>query len=201
MSLMQAAQEFSRSHDLAQAELLNEFLTGECEAGKGKLDSGQQDDYDLLATWKHLMVSRNWERIPLKSMIEKGVPDVLRGAVWKWFSKADDHKDETRSFDELVQQSLQTDPETLWAIEKDIRRTFPRHVLFETQQGQDQLSKVLCAYATCDPHVGYCQGMGFIAALLLCYTCAEDAFWILRAVMCRPEFDLRSMLSPGSTSL
>jgi len=31
--------------------------------------------------------------------------------------------------------------------------------------------------------VGYVQGMGFIAGLLLLYMCEEDAFWTLVALM------------------
>ena len=31
--------------------------------------------------------------------------------------------------------------------------------------------------------VGYVQGMGFIAGLLLLYMCEEDAFWILTALL------------------
>ena len=33
------------------------------------------------------------------------------------------------------------------------------------------------------PQVGYVQGMGFIAGLLLLYMCEEDAFWTLVALL------------------
>ena len=42
--------------------------------------------------------------------------------------------------------------------------------------GQTALFRVLVAYAQADPAVGYCQGMGFIAAVLLSYLTEEDAF-------------------------
>lgn len=33
------------------------------------------------------------------------------------------------------------------------------------------------------PQVGYVQGMGFVAGLLLLYMCEEDAFWTLVALL------------------
>ena len=58
---------------------------------------------------------------------------------------------------------------TLEDIERDIPRTFPRHELFAVKEGAGQtaLRRLLRCYAEYDPEVGYCQGMGFIAAMLL----------------------------------
>ena len=158
----------------------------------------QDDELGDLTIWKSFIFRQDLNLIPFRLLVAKGVPDVLRGPVWKLLSHSTFHPDESRTFEQLIAESLDVDFDTKNAIEKDIARTFPKHVLFETRQGQNQLWKVLSAYAACDPQVGYCQGMGFIAAFLLCYTCAEDAFWILRSVMLRPEYDLRSMLLPGS---
>jgi len=55
-------------------------------------------------------------------------------------------------------------------IEKDIHRTFPRHIFFsEIGKGQMALFNVLKAYSVYNKAIGYCQGMGFISALLLMY--------------------------------
>jgi hypothetical protein len=43
--------------------------------------------------------------------------------------------------------------------------------------GQTSLFRVLVAYAHLNGVVGYCQGMGFIAALFLSYMPEEEAFW------------------------
>ena len=51
-------------------------------------------------------------------------------------------------------------------IDKDLPRTFPGHPLLDGI-GRDALRRVLCAYALHNPAVGYCQGMNFLAALLL----------------------------------
>lgn len=49
--------------------------------------------------------------------------------------------------------------------------------------GQQSLRRILIWYAALDPDVGYCQGMGFIAALLLSYMVEEDAFYCFYAVL------------------
>jgi hypothetical protein len=53
----------------------------------------------------------------------------------------------------------------------------------EAGPGQESLRQVLIWYASQDPEVGYCQGMGFIAALLLSYMVPEDAFYCFYAVL------------------
>jgi hypothetical protein len=49
----------------------------------------------------------------------------------------------------------------------------------DTGYGQDSLRNVLTYYAVFDKEVGYCQGMGFIAAMFLTYMPEEDAFYTL----------------------
>jgi len=48
-------------------------------------------------------------------------------------------------------------------------RTFPSHPYFSTQLGPGQLSlfNLLKAYSLLDEEVGYCQGLSFIAGILL----------------------------------
>ena len=38
---------------------------------------------------------------------------------------------------------------------------------------------MLSAYSVYNPEVGYCQGMNFVAALLLLTASEEDVFWML----------------------
>ena len=73
-------------------------------------------------------------------------------------------------------------------IERDIDRTFPRHLQFEkegegTSSGQEALRLLLQIYAKTDGEVGYCQGMAFIAGLLLTYMAEEDAFYCFSAAL------------------
>jgi hypothetical protein len=45
-----------------------------------------------------------------------------------------------------------------------------------TAAGQTSLFRLLVAYAQHDPAIGYCQGMGFVCAVLLSYMTEADAF-------------------------
>jgi hypothetical protein len=86
------------------------------------------------------------------------------------------------------------------AIERDLKRTFPKHSLFRESQieGQDEggdsdeasqlsgevygkqaLRRVLRAYSVYDMEIGYCQGMNFIVGMFLMFLTEEEAFWLL----------------------
>ncbi|RCV31029.1 hypothetical protein SETIT_6G143500v2 [Setaria italica] len=62
-------------------------------------------------------------------------------------------------------------------IIRDISRTFPSHIFFQQRHGPGQRSlyNILKAYSVYGRDVGYVQGMGFLAGLLLLYI-NEDAF-------------------------
>lgn len=53
----------------------------------------------------------------------------------------------------------------------------------ENGLGQTSLRHLLHWYAALDPDVGYCQGMGFIAALFLTYMIEEQAFYTFYTVL------------------
>jgi hypothetical protein len=59
---------------------------------------------------------------------------------------------------------------------QDVRRTFPRLAMFASDDGIAALWRVLRAYALHDPVVGYCQGMNFVAGLLLLHLDEPSAF-------------------------
>ena len=50
-------------------------------------------------------------------------------------------------------------------------RTFPSHPYFTHQHGQKTLHNVLHAYAVSDKDVGYCQGLSFVAGIILMHVC------------------------------
>jgi len=62
--------------------------------------------------------------------------------------------------------------------------------------GQNALRRILQSYAALDTEVGYCQGMGFIAALFLTYLVEEDAFYCFHSVLSRSSSPLRLMYLP-----
>ena len=73
-------------------------------------------------------------------------------------------------------------------ILKDLDRTYPNQSLFKTKYGSGQRSlyRVLCSYSKYNKEIGYVQGMGFIAAvllILLIYMDEESTFFILESLM------------------
>jgi len=87
-------------------------------------------------------------------------------------------------------------------IERDLKRTFPKHSLFcesqnddanherddrsddssqmeEEVYGKQALRRILRAYCVYDRDIGYCQGMNFIAGMLLMFLTEEESFWLL----------------------
>ncbi|XP_027154692.1 EVI5-like protein isoform X1 [Coffea eugenioides] len=130
--------------------------------------------------WKHYI-----RRKPhvVKRRIRKGIPDCLRGLVWQLISGSRDLLLMNPGvYEQLV--IYETSASELDII-RDISRTFPSHVFFRQRHGPGQRSlyNVLKAYSVFDRDVGYVQGMGFIAGLLLLYMSEEDAFWLLVALL------------------
>ncbi|XP_020083356.1 EVI5-like protein [Ananas comosus] len=119
----------------------------------------------------------------VKRRIRKGIPDCLRGLVWQLISGSRD----LLLLNPGVYERLviyETSPSELDII-RDISRTFPSHVFFQQRHGPGQRSlyNVLKAYSVYDRDVGYVQGMGFLAGLLLLYMSEEDAFWLVVALL------------------
>jgi len=156
---------------------------------------------DRLEKW--LLMLKNWDSVSqkkkLKSRCRKGIPDAVRGQVWMKLTGADELKINSKGkYNELRFEN----PEKKYAdvIDKDLARTFPKHSIFNknSEIGQKGLQQVLRAYAVYDREVGYCQGMGFLAALFLMYMTEEDAFWLLVAVFSdKNKWKMRGLFTDG----
>ncbi|RDX79833.1 Ecotropic viral integration site 5 protein-like protein [Mucuna pruriens] len=130
--------------------------------------------------WKHYLRKKSHV---VKRRIRKGIPDCLRGLVWQLISGSRDLLLMNPGvYEQLV--IYETSASELDII-RDISRTFPSHVFFQQRHGPGQRSlyNVLKAYSVFDRDVGYVQGMGFLAGLLLLYMSEEDAFWLLVALL------------------
>lgn len=131
--------------------------------------------------WNKMM--RKWDRYSsrtskMRSRLYKGIPDCVRGEAWKLLSNSG--KLRTANSGKYALLLARPSPHTE-QINRDINRTFPKHIFFQDRGGlgQQLLFNVLKAFSLYNPTVGYCQGMGFIAAMLLIYMEEEDAFWVL----------------------
>lgn len=63
-------------------------------------------------------------------------------------------------------------------ISKDLARTRTSKRI-KTKEGQEEMERVLLAIAYCMPDVGYCQGMNFIASVLISVTESEQQGFII----------------------
>lgn len=80
-------------------------------------------------------------------------------------------------------------------------RTFPTHQYFSAQLGAGQLClyNLLKAYSLLDTEVGYCQGISFVAGVLLLHMSEEQAFDMLKFLMY--DLGLRRQYRPDMISL
>lgn len=152
----------------------------------------QRREKEVERTKKWLKMLNNWDRYinikddKLRNRIRKGIPDVVRGRAWSLLLNAQAVRQRFPDLSKLVLNGAdKTEGLVMDEIERDIDRTFPRHVQFVSTSGMGQASLrlVLQKYASLDPAVGYCQGMGFVAGLFLTYMIKEKAFYYLFSVM------------------
>ncbi|KAL1023996.1 hypothetical protein UPYG_G00050040 [Umbra pygmaea] len=141
----------------------------------------------MLGTPARSTVKFNMDTI--RTAVGQGVPRQYRGEVWKFLSEQYLLSQTVPSrppannmpYKELLKQLTSQQH----AILIDLGRTFPTHPYFQAQLGAGQLSlyNLLKAYSLLDPEVGYCQGLSFIAGVLLLHMAEEEAFNMLKFLM------------------
>jgi len=153
----------------------------------------RQENSQLRKWQKRAATPQAWqsyaERKPgkLRARIRLGVPEAVRGFVWKLMAAGRapvDFRSEGK-YAALVAKETGPHTEYFAQIEKDVPRTMTEHIFFRTvgKTGQESLSRVLRAYAAFHPELGYTQGMSSYAAVLLLYMTEEDAFWTFATIM------------------
>ncbi|CDS01918.1 hypothetical protein [Sporisorium scitamineum] len=156
----------------------------------------------------------------LRRRVYKGIPESWRSAAWSALLHHRQQTPEGRQSYTLAQPHLQmaaattsepgvTTFERLKAmpstqdvqIDLDVPRTISGHIQFHTRYGQGQraLFHVLHAVSLLCDQCGYCQGMGPIAATLLCYFSPEQAYAAM--VTMHNHLSLHSTFSPGFPGL
>ncbi|CBK23459.2 uncharacterized protein [Blastocystis hominis] len=139
--------------------------------------------------WKIFNVTQeDRNRQELRGLIHEGVPEHLRGDVWYYVSGANEMAQASaNSYHELCQ--MEVDEAVKRMIALDIPRTFANNSLFHAEQDRpapyaDMLRSILYATSQRRTDVKYCQGLNYIAALLLLVQHDEEkAFWTLQAIM------------------
>lgn len=128
----------------------------------------------------------------LTKAVNDGIPRTKRGEIWLLLIEQHrlHHRNSAREkcvepfpvqYSDLLKQLTIHQH----AILIDLGRTFPGHPYFSAPLGQGQLSlfNLLKAYSLLDQEVGYCQGLSFVAGILLMHMPEEKAFDILKYMM------------------
>ncbi|XP_069712278.1 TBC1 domain family member 1 isoform X4 [Phaenicophaeus curvirostris] len=165
---------------------------------------------DVTLIWEKMLSTPGRSKIKfdmekIHSAVGQGVPRHHRGEVWKFLAEQYHLKHQFPSkqqpkdtpYKELLKQLTSQQH----AILIDLGRTFPTHPYFSAQLGAGQLSlyNILKAYSLLDQEVGYCQGLSFVAGVLLLHMSEEDAFKMLKFLMF--EVGLRKQYRPDMTIL
>ncbi|CAO1405884.1 unnamed protein product [Diamesa tonsa] len=145
--------------------------------------------------WQLFMNTRNplVNGRKLKRFIRKGIPLNLRCDVWMRTSGAHQSVEHnSKLYSELL--TTQYDAELVEVIKIDIPRTFPDNIHFDLYK--NRLFNILIAYAHHNTSVGYCQGLNYIAGLILIVTKDEQCtFWLLKHFVenVAPDYHTRNM--------
>uniref|UniRef100_M4AE57 TBC1 domain family member 1 n=1 Tax=Xiphophorus maculatus TaxID=8083 RepID=M4AE57_XIPMA len=196
--------------ELWRKAILQQILLQRMESENQKLQASESDlqnkrlklDYEeitpclkeVTVVWEKLLSTPGRTKVKfdtetIHAAVAQGVPRQHRGEIWKFLSEQ-----------YLLQQTVPSRPPSnhtpykellkqltsqQHAILIDLGRTFPTHPYFQAQLGAGQLSlfNILKAYSLLDPEVGYCQGLSFIAGVLLLHMGEEDAFNMLKFLM------------------
>ena len=163
------------------------------------LDNQNYDHLDLSQhrhrEMKWLKMLNNWnasikaKKTKVKRRCYKGIPHSLRGKVWTFFSGSwfvvgiSKDRHQKTNFEDYLRERIPD--EVSEQIDRDLHRQFPEHEMFRvySEIGTSELRRVLRAYASYAPEIGYCQGQGPVAATLLMHMTAEEAFWTMKQMI------------------
>uniref|UniRef100_H0WQR2 TBC1 domain family member 1 n=1 Tax=Otolemur garnettii TaxID=30611 RepID=H0WQR2_OTOGA len=196
--------------ELWQKAILQQILLLRMEKENQKLQASENDllnkrlklDYEeitpclkeVTAVWEKMLSTPGRSKIKfdmekMHSAVGQGVPRHHRGEIWKFLAEQFHLKHQFPSKqqpkDVLYKELLKQLTSQQHAILIDLGRTFPTHPYFSAQLGAGQLSlyNILKAYSLLDQEVGYCQGLSFVAGILLLHMSEEEAFKMLKFLM------------------
>jgi hypothetical protein len=125
----------------------------------------------------------------IAALLQEGVPDSVRPALWSALIRSG-HPAGAAAVANAGASGyrkflLMPDNKATEQIKLDLARTLTHHQMFEEKggEGQQKLLRVLKAYSYFNPAVGYCQGMSYLAAILLTVMGEEEAFYGLCRVV------------------
>ncbi|XP_063234161.1 rab GTPase-activating protein 1-like isoform X3 [Bacillus rossius redtenbacheri] len=187
------------------------MLSGTGEVSKDCSEGELESWAEVLARW----TSTRQRPRKLTPLVLGGIPEALRGEVWRRLASCDNDTQLMDTYRILITKvwlwggltflssmtSSKTESACENVIQRDINRTFPAHDFFKETGGvgQDSLYHISKAYAVYDSEVGYCQGLSFLAATLLLHMPEEQAFCVLVKLMY--SYGLRDLYKDGFENL
>ncbi|XP_029458887.1 TBC1 domain family member 4 isoform X2 [Rhinatrema bivittatum] len=182
----------------------------ELQSRKVKLDYSEVGSCqkDTLNFWDKKLSCRTKLRCDMEEIhgaLKEGTPKSRRGEIWQFLAVQyrlrhrlpNKQQPPDISYKELLKQLTSQQHSIL----VDLGRTFPTHPYFSAQLGAGQLSlfNLLKAYSLLDKEVGYCQGISFVAGVLLLHMSEEQAFEMLKFLMY--DLGFRKQYRPDMMSL
>ncbi|XP_069061379.1 TBC1 domain family member 4 isoform X2 [Pleurodeles waltl] len=180
----------------------------ELQSKKVKLVYEEICQKDVSTLWDKKLNCRTKIRCDMEEVLaslKEGVPKSRRGEIWQFLAMqyrlrhrlSNKQSPPDISYKELLKQLTAQQH----AILVDLGRTFPTHPYFSAQLGAGQLSlfNLLKAYSLLDEEVGYCQGISFVAGILLLHMSEEQAFETLKFLMY--DLGFRKQYRPDMVSL
>ncbi|XP_036187162.1 TBC1 domain family member 1 isoform X4 [Myotis myotis] len=196
--------------ELWRKAILQQILLLRMEKENQKLQASKNDllnkrlklDYEeitpclkeVTTVWEKMLSTPGRSKIKfdmekMHSAVGQGVPRHHRGEIWKFLAEQYHLKHQLprkqQPKDTPYKELLKQLTSQQHAILIDLGRTFPTHPYFSAQLGAGQLSlyNILKAYSLLDQEVGYCQGLSFVAGILLLHMGEEEAFHMLKFLM------------------
>ncbi|PBL00392.1 RabGAP/TBC [Armillaria gallica] len=163
------------------------------------LEPEQRDEGANVQIWR----VKPSKGLKLSERTYKGIPDRWRSAVWELllrrFSRTGNA--ETTKLCQDYRNALDKPSSYDIQIDLDVPRTIGGHIMFRTRYGAGQRSlfHVLHCFSLRCSQCGYVQGMGPIAATLLCYFDPERVYASL--VRLHDSYALHNIFSPGFPGL
>ncbi|VDK61167.1 unnamed protein product [Onchocerca ochengi] len=149
------------------------------------LEFGHDDVKDEL-TWSKVDVEKLDHEKLVNLIHEVGIAHSLRPFLWPRFCGATKKKlTSAFSYIDVIKQCDKDKSSMSTQIENDLSRTLPNNICFHhtDSKGIESLRRVLNSVAYIYPDIGYCQGIGIIAASLLLFCPEESAFWIIASLI------------------
>lgn len=123
-----------------------------------------------------------------------GIPLTMRCKVWMQTSGSQQLSERNPNYySDLLK--TQYPAEFVEVIKMDIPRTFPDNIYFDIHKSE--LFNVLIAFAQQNSEIGYCQGLNYIAGMMLIVTKDEETtFWLLKHLIenVASEYHTKTML-------